>query len=643
MLWCKRRPAIAALAASVILAVVAGTASVIAVQARANRDLEAKNRELARANAELAEEKGRVQRRFELAQEAIRTFHTGVIEDVLLREKQFDALRTKLLREAREFYRKLEGMLRGQLDRASRRAMGKTYLELSLLAGKIEGIDTSTRIARDALAVFEGRYREDPTHLEARRELGLAWNFFGARRYSQTGGLTEAMEAYRHAYEILDPLAQVEPPDVEARLELASVCNSLSYESAGLGGRESRGEAIALQDRARALVEGLARLETLDESLRLRVARFSDTQAVVLGQLQRQDEANESFARARAILDDLVHVHPTNPESASAFTRAYGNSMVSIDEREGRRDEERLALGRRVREVCDRMAVQYPAITAYRGNKAWVDLLMAMTLIEIDRDAEALPLLEEARSIRADQVRSDPNSTRFQEQLATVLLNLRATHARAGRFPEARAARAEAVTIQTRNARSNHEDATLLDNQASALTNSSDLILRCDRADDDALMAQEAGAGYREAVAIRERLIVAHPKAVRFRNHLAYSLRRLALVERDLGDVAGAVAKTTRATMLYEGLPPEEARDWSGFELACCRATLVGLAGPRTSQGEDPALADHAMDLLRKAAAMGFRDRIAFQHDPGLVVLRNRPDFRLLMMDLSFPASPLAQ
>ncbi len=250
VLWCRRRPAIAALAATVVLAVLTGTASVILVQARANQELEAKNRELARANAELAEEKGRVQRRFELAQEAIRTFHTGVSEDVLLREKQFDALRTKLLQGAREFYRKLEGLLQGQPDRASRKAMGKTYLELSLLAGKIEGLDTSTRIARDALAVFESLYREDPTDHEARRELGLAWNFFAVRRYSQNGGLPEAMEAFRHAYEILDPLAQGEPPDVEARLELASACNLLSFLVSGLGGRESRNEVIALQDRA---------------------------------------------------------------------------------------------------------------------------------------------------------------------------------------------------------------------------------------------------------------------------------------------------------------------------------------------------------------------------------------------------------
>ena len=90
-LWCKRQPAVAALTAAVVLASCGGIGAVIAVQARANHALRL-------ANAELAIEKTKVQERFDLATEAIKTFHTGVSEDLLLREKQFAGLRTRLLR-----------------------------------------------------------------------------------------------------------------------------------------------------------------------------------------------------------------------------------------------------------------------------------------------------------------------------------------------------------------------------------------------------------------------------------------------------------------------------------------------------------------------------------------------------------------
>ena len=59
-----------------------------------------------------------------LAQEAIRTFHTGVSEDLLLKQKEFDALRTKLLRGASDFYQKLERLLEGQADRESPVSLG---------------------------------------------------------------------------------------------------------------------------------------------------------------------------------------------------------------------------------------------------------------------------------------------------------------------------------------------------------------------------------------------------------------------------------------------------------------------------------------------------------------------------------------
>jgi hypothetical protein len=49
------------------------------------------------------------------------------------------------------------------------------------------------------------------------------------------------------------------------------------------------------------------------------------------------------------------------------------------------------------------------------------------------------------------------------------------------------------------------------------------------------------------------------------------------------------------------------------------------------------------MDLLRRAAALGYRDRTAYQHVPGLSALRGRPDFKLLMMDLAMPAVPFAR
>ena len=52
---------------------------------------------LAAANDELARSKAAVQARYDLAVEAIKTFHTGVSEDFLLKEEKFKELRDRLL------------------------------------------------------------------------------------------------------------------------------------------------------------------------------------------------------------------------------------------------------------------------------------------------------------------------------------------------------------------------------------------------------------------------------------------------------------------------------------------------------------------------------------------------------------------
>jgi hypothetical protein len=54
-------------------------------------------------------------------------------------------------------------------------------------------------------------------------------------------------------------------------------------------------------------------------------------------------------------------------------------------------------------------------------------------------------------------------------------------------------------------------------------------------------------------------------------------------------------------------------------------------------------VADKAMTLLHKAVAQGYRNTDAMARESALDPLRPRPDFRLLMLDLPFPADPFAE
>ena len=70
--------------------------------------------------------------------EAIKLFHGEVSEDLLLKEKEFAGLRSRLLKGAAGFYGKLERLLEGQDGPlASRADLGRAYFELGELTAQI--------------------------------------------------------------------------------------------------------------------------------------------------------------------------------------------------------------------------------------------------------------------------------------------------------------------------------------------------------------------------------------------------------------------------------------------------------------------------------------------------------------------------
>ncbi len=79
---------------------------------------------------------------------------------------------------------------------------------------------------------------------------------------------------------------------------------------------------------------------------------------------------------------------------------------------------------------------------------------------------------------------------------------------------------------------------------------------------------------------------------------------------------------------------------------ACCHAELSGLGGlpgSGVSAAEGQVEAQMAMELLRKAIAKGMRDAAWLRTERGLDPIRGRDDFRLIMMDIEFPAQPFAR
>jgi eukaryotic-like serine/threonine-protein kinase len=146
------------------------------------------------------------------------------------------------------------------------------------------------------------------------------------------------------------------------------------------------------------------------------------------------------------------------------------------------------------------------------------------------------------------------------------------------------------------------------------------------------------------AVALLRAIVEADPRSVNARGRLGASLLRAGQARQALGDHAGAAGNLRQAIATYEAIPQRDP-DTAFFE-GCCHAQLSVLAGREGSgvsaaEGETEATA--AIRSLREAVRFGYDDATEYRTDTALDPLRDRPDFRLLMLDLAFPKDPFAR
>ena len=125
---------------------------------------------LAETNAKLTRSRAAVEARYDLAVKAIRTYHTGVSQDFLLKQGQFKELRHELMRSASDYYGKLGTLLARENDVASRRALVASNFDLALLnAGSASRRGPGGAPGGAGLAGGIGRHGEIRPRFDGRR------------------------------------------------------------------------------------------------------------------------------------------------------------------------------------------------------------------------------------------------------------------------------------------------------------------------------------------------------------------------------------------------------------------------------------------------------------------------------------------
>lgn len=371
----KRRWQLAA-AGTVMLALLAGLGG-LAAFLRAQKQ----------TNAELQAANQREHERFELAIDAIQTFHTGVSEDALLKQAEFKSLRERLLRESARFYNKLQEMLEGQPDASSQRALARSYFLLADLTANIGSLDESLALHRKALELRRALAAQGVpgAELEVARSLEAIAGWLAER-----GDYKDARKAAAEARDLAEGAGLS-----DEALALLGDCNYWLGILSWLG-REWK-DSLRSWEQALEIRRRLADANPSDAGLRRKWVQAYANVVLSLWQLGRQTEARKA---QRKVIENWEKEAGADPRDASvqdSLAKAH-NNMGTYLEDSGNLAQAAVECARAV-EIEQRAIDASPAVGTFKSNQAIFSMSLGRVLQQLKRPEEALQAQRKAAKI----------------------------------------------------------------------------------------------------------------------------------------------------------------------------------------------------------------------------------------------------
>ena len=626
--WARRNPAVASLAAGLLLALVAGLAGVTWQWRKAVFNLN---------EAEAANRKA--QARFDLAMEAVKAFTTGASEDVILKEKALEGLRKKLLGQSQVFYERLTRSLEGETDRASRSALAEALFDAGSLYAQVDTPAKAEQAYREALGLRESLLRERPGDPAARRDLGRTrLELAGLLGLPSMQRYPEARAELARARGDLEPLARERPGDGGARRLLAE-CESLDGFMSVETGNTEQGRAAL--ERATAIFDSLIEesppytLPTAADGPTEYRRGLAEAIARTAGSWSRDgdvEHAHVTWERYWRVLEDLTAGPFASDADWQKLAKGFWWRTADFGSREIRNEQLRSA--KRAAEIFRRLSAANPTVASYRRS-------LALALERVCDISRSMGRKGTARSCASEAlilVRTLPSEQRGADGAAIEVFCesvLSGIDMEAGRFGEAIRRIDRSMAFCEESARAFPESIQLQ-------------YLHCLLLYQRALFDVKAGRP-ENALSMLHRqlertqaLLHKYPRMRPGRGVLIVGLLLQGFLHIQAGRLPEAARVVDRAATEIEGLPlPLDSIELWQRGAAHAGFYVFGRPAGPGRPAQPPGLREHAdgavADML-EADRRKYRDPVAMAMVASL--LPDRRELRLLLMDQVFPEDP---
>ncbi|WP_371779139.1 tetratricopeptide repeat protein [Streptosporangium subroseum] len=311
--------------------------------------------------------------------------------------------------------------------------LASSLSNLGATLSALKRLDEALTVTQEAVEVTRELMRDYPD--EFRPQLALALTNLGVA-FSRLERLDEALTVTQEAVEVTRELARSQPD--QYRLDLAASLTGLGKRLILLG---HPGDALQVEMEAITIRQELALHDP--DRYRPDLILSLTNHGMTLSALGRPDEALTVTQEAVEIARELVRDYPDRyrPDLASALTN------LGVRFSDLRQPGKALPIEKEAVAIRRELARTYP--DRHYSDLAKSLFNLGVTLYELRRPDRALPVMQEVTEIYRELVATSPD--RYRTDLAHSLNNLAMAFDRLGRDPDARQARAEALTYRSVN------------------------------------------------------------------------------------------------------------------------------------------------------------------------------------------------
>jgi serine/threonine-protein kinase len=415
--WARRhRTAVTAAAVALVVAL-AGTATVLAVQTRANGELRA-------ANRQTLKERDLARQNFDLARRAVDDYLTHVGQNPLLKEHGLHEVRQELLEAALRYYREF---LRQRGDdpsltvdaAAAHERVGDIMIDLGRAGDALTAYDRGLSLIapRYRNRLGDGRVAIARVRLEAGRLQALR----------ELGSYTELIAAFGNVASFGEELLAAQAHSEELAEILARTWMNAAF-AFGQAGRV--GDASVANRRARALAERATRESPDDARAARTLVWVSGLETELLQAVGQLDEAGHLAERIIAFGRNRVHEHPRDVEMRLHL--APLEFRLGAIEKEQGRSLEALKIIRNAAASVGALARENPLLLRARSH--WGTMLNYISQLETDlrRYAEAEQSARASIDLFETLVREVPSNPFYRKGVGSGYASLGKVYVKAG-------------------------------------------------------------------------------------------------------------------------------------------------------------------------------------------------------------------